>query len=50
MWRARYRSLTDGEEYWRTVWADQVNEATKKADRMAKKGFRCVSVTLEINY
>lgn len=30
--------------YWRVIFADNVNDATKRADRYTKKGFICVKV------
>lgn len=45
MFKARYINLKTKAEYWRTVWADGINEAMTVADRYAKKGFICASVT-----
>lgn len=33
------------ESYWLTIHADTINEASKQADKMARKGFICVGVT-----
>lgn len=45
MYSARFYNQATGAEYWRTVWADSINEAMRLADRMCRKGFVCVRVT-----
>lgn len=44
MWLAKYINRKTGAFYWRTVMADTVNEATRAANRLTKKGFLCVGV------
>lgn len=42
---ARYLSLSgDKPEYYRTIYADSVNEAIKLADRYTRKGYLCAGV------
>jgi len=41
---SRYINRLDGIHYFRTVWADGINEATRKSERYAKKGYILLSV------
>lgn len=38
------RYICQGQEYFRTVWGDNPNEATKLAERFCKKGFMLHSI------
>lgn len=44
MYKARYFNTDTGASYWRTVFADSVNEATRLAERYVRKGFICSTV------
>lgn len=43
---AKYSPLNPhGKGYWRVIWADSVNEATTRAIRYERKGYRFVAFT-----
>ncbi len=43
---AEYRYKHDGmPTYYRTIFADSINEAMKRAERYAKKGYICARIT-----
>ena len=44
--KARYTSYCGKHEYWRTIYADNINEAIKMADRLARKGYVVIKISL----
>lgn len=46
MWNAKYLNRVTGHTYWRTVYADTPNEASREADKYANKGYMCSYIEL----
>lgn len=49
MYIAKYFNRETGAEYYRTIYADSINEAIKTADRWARKGFIARNITKKGN-
>lgn len=49
MFKARYIHRKTGAQYWRTVWADSINEAFSMAERYTRKGYYCHSLKKEMH-
>jgi hypothetical protein len=47
MFRARYINLCTKKVYWRTIWADSLNEADRLARRYCRKGFMLAFIEKE---
>ena len=45
---ACYLSLDRTKSYWRTIWADTLNEATGISRYYARNGYRCVKLIQDI--
>lgn len=44
MYKAKYYNRVTHAIYWRTVYANSMNRAIVKADRLANKGFICTLI------
>lgn len=53
MYRAHYikrKPCYDRDEYWRTIAADDICEATKIANRYARRGYVCARISKDITH